>query len=482
MSTPSPRVRFAPSPTGYLHVGGARTAIFNWLFARRNEGTFVLRIEDTDVERSTEESESSLRDDLRWLGLEWDEGPVQGGSYSPYRQSERLDLYAERASALMKAGKAYPCFCSDDRLEKKRKATIKAGKPPRYDGTCRDLTADEVAAQRKAGDREVVRFIVPEGVVRFEDLVRGDVEIANDTVGDFVLVRSTGHPTYNFAVAVDDHLMGITHVLRGEEHLPNTLRQILLYRALDVDIPQFAHLPLILAEDRSKLSKRHAASSVGELRDMGYLPKAVVNYLVLLGWSHPEGKEIIPQSELIETFSLERVNKSAAVYDKKKLLWMNGQYIRSTPVDELFPLAERYFPKDIHAQYDEAGRREILALLHDGIETLADIEPACAAFRLPLELDGEAKDVLKGKEAATVLDELGRELRRLDNPLTADGFKRMMKAVGKTTGIKGKSLFFPTRAAITGSVRGPDLAGVAALKGRETVTQLVERAQSLQSG
>jgi len=323
------RVRFAPSPTGYLHVGGARTAIFNWLFARHGKGTFVLRIEDTDAERSTGESERSLVEDLRWLGLDWDEGPEIGGPHAPYRQSERLDRYRAVADDLVARALAYPCFCTDEDLERKREAAIAAGRAQHYDGTCRNLTPEEVAARRAQEIRETVRFKVPADVVSFDDAVRGAMDLDTDMVGDFVILRSNGLPTYNFAAACDDHDMRITHVIRGEEHLPNTLRQMLVYNALGAKPPIFAHVPLILAEDRSKLSKRHGASSVGELRAQGILPSAAVNYLVLLGWSHPKEKEVLTREEMIETFTIKRINKSAAVFDPKKLAWMNGQHLRA---------------------------------------------------------------------------------------------------------------------------------------------------------
>jgi glutamyl-tRNA synthetase len=471
------RVRFAPSPTGYLHVGGARTAIFNWLFARHHGGAFVLRIEDTDQERSTRESEHSLLEDLRWLGLDWDEGPDAGGPYGPYRQSERLDLYQKSAAAIVAAGGAYPCFCTDEALEAKRQDAIRRGVPPQYDGTCRDLTPEAVAARRQAGTPEVVRFRVPEEeIVIFDDIVRGSVEFATKTVGDFVLMRSNGHPTYNFAAAHDDHMMRITHVLRGEEHLPNTLRQILIYRALGGTLPHFAHLPLILAEDRSKLSKRHGASSVGELMNMGFLSDAVVNYLVLLGWSHPDSKEVVTRKELTDAFTLERVNKSAAVYDPKKLRWMNGQYVRAMSLDDLCAAAERFLPEDIRAAYSSDDRREILRLLHDSIESLGDLDSLCAPFRTPPVMEPEAVPELTSETGRTVLAAFAERLAALGEPLTAEAFKALMKEVQKATGIKGKALFFPVRAALTGSVHGPDLAGIAALRGVAGVRGLVRGA------
>ncbi|MFQ5512608.1 MAG: glutamate--tRNA ligase [Candidatus Krumholzibacteriia bacterium] len=471
-------MRFAPSPTGFLHVGGVRTAIFNWLFARHTEGTFVLRIEDTDVARSTKESEVSLIDSLRWLGLDWDEGPDRGGAVGPYRQSERESVYRSHAQAFVEKGVAYPCFCTDDILRTRKEEARAQGRPPQYDGTCRSLGPGEIAERRAQGLPEAVRFRVPDEVIRFDDLIRGDVNLASGMVGDFVLLRSNGRPTYNFAAVVDDHAMNITHVLRGEEHLPNTLRQILIYHALGANVPRFGHLPLILAEDRSKLSKRHGTSSVADLEAQGYLPGAVVNYLALLGWSHPQGKEVLSMDELVESFSLDRVGKSAAVYDRKKLSWMNGQHIRRKPVDELFPYADRYFTDDIRVLYDENGRREILRLLQDAIENLADLDAVCAPFRSPLEIDAEALAELKTADARPVLASLAEELEKIGDDLTAPVFKDMMKSVGRSTGIKGKQLFFPVRAAITGAVHGPDLAGVAAVKGRGVLLDLIERAQS----
>jgi nondiscriminating glutamyl-tRNA synthetase len=471
------RVRFAPSPTGYLHVGGARTAIFNWLFARRHSGKFVLRIEDTDVERNRPEYESSLFGDLRWLGLDWDEGPGAGGPFSPYRQSERLGVYRDHADRLIAAGKAYPCFCPDDLLEAKRQAALARGASPQYDGACRSLTAAEAADRRKSGAPETVRFKVPQGVVRFQDIIRGEVEMATEMVGDFVLIRSNGNPTYNFAAAIDDFEMGITHVLRGEEHLPNTLRQILIHESLGGARPRWGHLPLILADDRSKLSKRHGGSTVGELTDAGYLPEAVRNYLVLLGWSHPDEREIIDLDELIAVFTLDRVSRSAAIYDRDKLRWMNAQYIRRTGVDELFETADRFFPESIRETYDASVRKRILALLHEKLETLSDLRGKSAPFEQAPAITSEAAGVLAGPEAPRVLDALEKAIRDTAGDLTAAGFKAMVDDVSKATGEKGKTLFFPIRAALTGSVHGPDLAGTAEIKGRELVLRSLERSR-----
>lgn len=473
MTTPEPsiRVRFAPSPTGFLHVGGARTAIFNYLWARHNGGTFVLRIEDTDVERSTLESEESLKEDLRWLGLDWDEGPVKGGDYGPYRQSERTGLYKEIAARFVGSGVAYPCFCSDEALERKREAAQASGRPPQYDGTCLGLPNDEVAAKRAERIPEVVRFHVEEGAVTFDDVVRGDMRLETSMVGDFVIMRSNGLPTYNFAAAVDDHHMKITHVIRGEEHLSNTLRQALIYGALGADMPIFAHVPLILAEDRSKLSKRHGGASVEELRTLGYLPDALFNYLLLLGWSHPDGEEILTREQTIEVFDIDRIGKAAGVFDKTKLLWMNGQYIRAMPAERLLELAGTYIPAWLTERYDESKRLDIIAVVQESIETLAGVADACSIFADDIEPDEEATELLKTPDAREVLAAFAERLSALEGELSPESFKALVKETGKETGRKGKELFFPLRAAITGSVHGPDLSRVASIKGRESVNR-----------
>ena len=472
------RVRFAPSPTGYLHVGGARTAIFNFLFARHHGGTFILRIEDTDVERSTLESERSLLEDLRWLGLAWDEGPDVGGPYGPYRQSERMGTYREVTDRLIAGGYAYPCFCTDEELDRKRKEMEARHEAPHYDGTCRDLSATDVAAKRAAKIPGAIRFRVGEGAARFEDAVRGSMDLGHDMVGDWVILRSNGLPTYNFAAAVDDMLMKITHVIRGEEHLPNTLRQIMIYDALGAAHPLFAHVPLILAEDRSKLSKRHGASSVGELHAAGYLPEAATNYLLLLGWSHPQSKEIMPRDEMIKAFSIERIGKSPAVYDKNKLVWMNGQYIRKLDLDTLCKLVDSYIPESLRARYSAAQLREIVAILQDSLDVLGDFPKRAAIFEPAVEYEPETKALLGSEPARRVLATMVTRLGAHTGPLTPENFKEMILAAGQEVSLKGKDLYFPIRGAMTGSVHGPDLTRVAAVKGRDNVLRLLEGAIS----
>lgn len=468
-SSESVRVRFAPSPTGYLHVGGARTAIFNWLWAKHTNGTYVLRIEDTDAERSTAESEISLIKDLEWLGLDWDEGPLKGGAHAPYRQSERAAIYKEIATGFLGSDAAYPCFCTDEALEAAREAARAASRPPHYPGTCAKLTSDEIAAHRKKGLPEAVRFRVPDGRVVFDDVVRGEMELDHDMVGDFVILRSNGLPTYNFAAAVDDARMEITHVIRGEEHLSNTLRQIMIYDALGAPHPQFVHVPLILAEDRSKLSKRHGASSIEELRAGGFLAEAVFNYLVLLGWSHPGSKEVLSRAEITSAFEISRIGKAAAVFDRQKLLWMNGQHMRAMSLDAFIPLAGPHLPAWVKDEYDEDACREIIAILQDAIETLADLEAQCSVFASKVEYEPDATELLSGAGAKKVVNAFAKLLTAHEGDLTPDSFKALVKSAGKETGQKGKDLYWPLRAAITGNVHGPDLSRVASVKGKERI-------------
>ena len=351
VSNPSIRVRFAPSPTGYLHIGGARTALFNWLFARHNNGVFILRIEDTDEMRSTDESVNGILESMKWLGLDWNEGPGLGsdlptgqagptagatggqtpprGDYGPYFQMQRLDKYQAACDQLLKKGLAYPCYCTPEEVEKMRELALLAKRPPKYDGRCRNLTSEQRAASERAGKKKSIRIKTPqEGNTRFVDLVRGGLDFENALLEDFVILKTSGVPTYNFACVVDDHHMAISQVIRGDDHLSNTPRQILIYEALGWKAPQFAHLAMILGSDGSRLSKRHGATSVMEYKEAGYLPEALLNYLALLGWGTEDSQQIFSQAEMVEKFSLERCSKSPAAFDPNKLLWMNGEYIR----------------------------------------------------------------------------------------------------------------------------------------------------------
>ena len=471
------RVRFAPSPTGHLHVGGARTAIFNWLLARHSGGSFILRIEDTDRERSTAESEAALIDDLKWLGLDWDEGPDVGGDHGPYRQSERLDIYRERTQQLIESNDAYYAINRDTGFKGKKDYSTDAADAV----VSEEIPPDEGIARFGQDDDVVIRFRLPHETVKFKDLVRGDISLEADTVSDFVLLRSSGYPTYNFAAVVDDHAMGITHVIRGEDHLYNTLRQYLLYEALGVPMPHFAHVPLILAEDRSKLSKRHGASSVGELRRLGFLPAAVMNYLVLLGWSHPEHHELIDLDDMRRSFSLDRVGKAGAVYDGTKLHWMNGQYLRKLTPEQFADTSAPFMPAWVNDGYSDQQKHDIALLLQDSVETLSQLESTAVVFKQPPELEDEATEALRDEGAGPALDALKANLETSSDDLTPETFKAAIKDAGKTAGVKGKALFFPVRAALTGSVHGPDLATVATIKGREQVIELIDRARSAMS-
>jgi nondiscriminating glutamyl-tRNA synthetase len=458
------RVRFAPSPTGHLHVGNARTALFNWLLAHGKEGTFVLRIEDTDAERSTRESELGILEDLRWLGLDWDEGPDVGGLHGPYRQSERLHLYASYGNELLAAGHAYHCFCSPQKLDADRKDLIDAGLPPRYIGTCRGIPPEEARARVEAGERPVIRFKVPQNEdVTFDDLVRGPVTFNTDVIGDPVLVRSDGRPAYNFAAVVDDALMEITHVIRGEDHISNTPRQLLLYRALGFAPPHFAHLALVLGADHTPLSKRHGATSVSEFRARGYLPEALVNYLALLGWSPGGGEELLPIAELARRFAIDDVGHSAGIFDEEKLAWMNRHYMKGASASRLAAESLRYFiARGYLLRSTPAALSFLGSLLPMAVGSVDRLEEIPDRVRFVFEYDASAS--LKRPEVSQVLHEPGaREVisalaGAIEAPLLdRETFRAAAARVRERTGQKGKALFHPIRVALTGEVGGPEL-------------------------
>src|SRR5215472_5069892 len=377
------RVRFAPAPTGSLHVGGARTALFNYLFARGRSGTFVLRSEDTDLTRSSVESERVIEDDLHWLGLDWDEGVNRGGPYGPYRQTERRDRYGLAAARLLETGAAYPCYCTPEELDAERAAAEARGEAPKYSGRCRGLSEAERQAFEREGRKPAIRFQMPERDVYVEDLVRGSVHFPAGSIGDFVIMKSDGNAAYNFAAVVDDSEMAITHVLRGDEHLPNTPRQVSLYEALGFPLPLFAHVSMILAADHQKLSKRHGATAVSEYREQGYLPQALVNYLVLLGWSPGDDREFFTLDELSQLFALARVSKSPAVFDQAKLRWFNAHYIRAMTNADRADLFARWAARDPRVdgapELNDAAWRALLAdAIADHVEVLSDVGPAAA--------------------------------------------------------------------------------------------------------
>ncbi len=458
------RVRFAPSPTGQLHVGNARTALFNWLLAHGKDGTFILRIEDTDTERSTRESEASILDDLRWLGLDWDEGPDVGGVHGPYRQSERLHLYASYANELLNSGHAYHCFCPPAKLDEDRKADLAAGRPPKYHGTCRNLSLEDARGRMDAGERPVIRFRVPEsGDVTFRDLVRGEVTFSSDVIGDFVLVRSDGRPAYNFAVVVDDAVMEVTHVIRGEDHISNTPRQVLLYQALGFALPEFAHLSMVLGPDHTPLSKRHGATSVAEFRERGYLPESLVNYLALIGWSPGGDKELLPIQELARRFALEDVGHSAGVFDQEKLAWMNRHYMKEAAPARLAAEAARFFVSRgyLRKRTDQA-MEYLVSVLPMAVGSVDRLEEIPDRLRFLFEFDAAVS--LTRDDVSSVLDESGARQVIAALPDAIEGslkdresFRAMANRVKERTGLKGKALFHPIRVVLTGEGAGPEL-------------------------
>ncbi len=483
MSVSKVRVRFAPSPTGLLHIGGARTALFNWLFARHLGGTFVLRIEDTDRERSREEAAQALTEILAWLGLDWDEGPIKGGPYGPYFQSQRLHLYREAVEKLVSSGYAYPCYCTPEELEARREDARQKGIAPRYDGRCGNLSAEQRQAYESEGRKPAIRIKVPNNEQTVvDDVVRGKVVFENEKVmDDFIIMKSDGWPTYNLACVVDDALMEITHVVRAEEHLSNTPKQIVIYRALDYTPPVFAHAPMILAPDRSKLSKRHGAVAVEEFRDAGYLPEAILNYLALLGWSPGEDKEIMNVNEIIQRFSLERINKTAAIYDVKKLEWMNGQYIRAYDLDRLVKLLiprlqeAGYLPEMVSAG-DFQRVKDILAAGRDRVNTLGAMPEMFSYFFV--DFDSYDKKGLRKyfNQGSDELLERAREVIAKVEPFTIENVENAYRELAESLGVSAGHLIHPTRLALTGRTIGPGLFDIIFLLGRDKCIERIAKA------
>ena len=476
------RVRFAPSPTGYLHIGGARTALFNWLFARKMGGKLILRIEDTDTERLKEDSVSQILTSLKWLGLNWDEGPEVGGDCGPYYQSERRELYSKYAQQLLDEGKAYYCFCTPADLEAEREKQRAAKQPFRYGRTCRDLDPEEARARAAAGEPYSVRIKIPtEGSITVHDLIHGDVTFNMDQFDDFVIVKSNGMPTYNFAVVVDDHLMGMTHVLRAEEHLSNTPKQLLIYEALGFEPPKFGHMPMILAPDRSKLSKRHGATSVEEFRAQGYLPEAIVNYLTLLGWGPGDEREIFTLAETVKLFELEQMSKKAAVYDTKKLTWMNGQYLSELPLEKILPEAETFFLKDgLVTKEWLAENKEYFAKLVDTVrvrvKTLQEVADAAVYFFKDIEAYDE-KGVAKHfkPEAAELLEKCIAALEA-DEVFDLASTEAVYNRIAEDNGLALGKVIHPTRLALTGRTVSPGMFDVMVLLGKEKTLARMRKA------
>lgn len=477
------RVRFAPSPTGSLHIGGARTALFNLLFARHYNGTFVLRIEDTDTERSTEESAEQIIRSMKWLGLDWDEGPEKGGDFGPYFQSQRLDLYKKEVDRLLAEGKAYYCYCTPEELAQRREEALKAGKPPKYDGCCRNLTPEQREKFEAEGRKPTIRLKMPqEGYTEVDDLIRGKVVFENSVLDDFIIVKSNGIPTYNFACVVDDNAMKITHIIRAEEHLSNTPKQIQAYLALGYDIPKFAHVPMILAPDRSKLSKRHGATSVEEFKEQGYLAKSIINYLTLLGWS-PEGtEEIFEIDKAIKEFTLDRVNKTAAVYDVKKLTWINGHYMRELDVDFVTKETLPFMIKKGLVTEEEAEEKfeyikQIIEISRDRAKTLDELADTIAFFFKDVK-EYDEKGVRKHftKENAVKLLTLGADALEKLEDFTLEQTEATFRNITAELGLKAAEIIHPTRLAITGRTIGPGLFDIIVLLGREKTVERMRKA------
>ncbi len=474
------RIRFAPSPTGSLHVGGARTALFNWLYARHHSGRFILRIEDTDELRSTEESIANILEGLKWLGLDWDEGPGKGGEFGPYAQMERIEIYRKYAGELLEKGFAYRCYCTGEELAERREEALENGKPPGYDGRCFHLSESDRKKFQDEGRKFVLRFRVPgDGVTRFSDIIRGDVEFKNSVIDDFVILKSGGTPTFNFANVIDDNLMQITHVIRGDEHLSNTPRQILLYNALGFKVPEFAHLPMIHGPDGTKLSKRHGAVSVEWFRKEGFLPDALVNYLALLGWGTSESQQVFgSREEMIKKFSIDRVSKNPAVFDIKKLEWMNGHYIRKLTLDNLFELVIPFLKVKNFIKGESSEEKQfvlsVLSLERERLKKLSQITEFSDFFFLDdIVYDPETVDeVLKKEGVPELLESFSRVLETVE-PFDIATTEKVIREFIADRNLKAKDLMQPVRAAITGKKASPGLFEVMVLLGKEKVLRRI---------
>ncbi|MBR9974754.1 MAG: glutamate--tRNA ligase [Bacteroidetes bacterium] len=469
MTATTPRVRFAPSPTGYLHVGGLRTALYNALFARRYGGTLVLRIEDTDRSRYVEGAAENLATALAWAGIDFDEGPGIGGDHGPYVQSERAAMYAGHVTRLLDEGKAYHCFCTPEELDASRQRQIAAKRDAAYDRRCRSLSEADVRARLEAGHPYTVRLKVPlAGQLQLRDLIRGDITVFHDAIDDQVLMKSDGFPTYHLANVVDDHLMGITHVIRGEEWLPSTPKHVLLYEFFGWETPQFAHLPLLLNADRSKLSKRQGDVAVEDFRAKGILPEALVNFVALLGWNPGDDRELFTFDELAAAFSLDRVSKAGAVFDMEKLRWFNAQYLRALPADALTTLCAPWMREAGFDTADQARTETVAATFANYISLPSEIG-AFIGFLVhdTVSLDNDTqRAAVTSEDGQRVLARFAERAAGLD-AWERDGIKAMVKQVQQDTGVKGKGLFMPLRLAHSGEEHGPDLGIVCELLGRE---------------
>lgn len=480
------RVRFAPSPTGYLHIGGLRTALYNYLHARQQNGKFILRIEDTDRTRYVEGAIENLIHELEWAGLSIDEGvvledgkPVDRGDAKPYIQSERVEagIYNQYIDELLEKGYAYYCFCSKERLDQVKNQQRADGMMPKYDGLCRGVSLEEAKKRVAAGEEYVIRMKLPANTdIKFNDLIKGNISINTDDMDDQVLIKSDGFPTYHFAVVVDDHLMKITHVIRGDEWLTSTPKHIFLYEAFGWDVPQYVHMPTVLNKSGKKLSKRHDDVSVADFRNMGYLPEGLINYLALIGWSPESNEEILPMDELIRQFSFDHVSKSGAIFDREKLDWVNGHYIRALSVEELAEKIKPYLVEKgfVEEDIDPERLNLITQTFQESISKLSDvIEQSAFLFEDITIMEEDAKEMARGEQVPELVKAFKEELSEIDT-VDQEFAKTVMKKIQKKTGIKGKNLYMPVRAILSGTVHGPELVNIIEILGKEEIIKRLD--------
>ncbi|MEC2057923.1 glutamate--tRNA ligase [Peribacillus psychrosaccharolyticus] len=476
------RVRYAPSPTGHLHIGNARTALFNYLFARSTGGKFIIRIEDTDLKRNIAGGEESQLKYLKWLGMDWDESIDIGGEYAPYRQSERLDIYKELYDQLLEKGLAYKCYCTEEEIEAEREEQVSRNETPHYSGKCRHLTDEDRERLANEGRKPSIRFAVPAGkILTFKDMVKDEVSFESDGIGDFVIVKKDGIPTYNFAVAVDDYLMKISHVLRGDDHITNTPKQLMIYDAFGWEPPIFGHMTLIVNESRKKLSKRDESiiQFIEQYEELGYLPEALFNFITLLGWSPVGEEELFTKEKLVEIFDPARLSKSPALFDQQKLAWMNNQYVKQVETGKAVELALPHLVKSgrVSSELTESEMEwvtDLVSLYQEQMSFGAEIVSLSEIFfKDDIEFEAEAKEVLSEEQVPEVMQAFLQEVEAIEN-FQPDEIKKAIKAVQKGTGHKGKKLFMPIRAAVTGQTHGPDLPKAISLLGKEKIKQRLE--------
>ena len=479
------RVRFAPSPTGYLHIGGARTALFNWLYARHYGGKFILRIEDTDKLRSTPEAVKAILDGMNWLGLDWDEGPERGGEYGPYYQMQRLDIYKQYMEKLLADGKAYHCYCTAEELEERRKRQLAGGGNTLYDRKCLNLSESGKKRYEIEGRKPTVRLKMPENQIIVDDLIKGRMEFDSRLLTDYVIVKSDGIPTYNFAVVIDDILMKISLVMRGDDHISNTPKQIVIYQALGTPAPDFAHIPMIMGPDNTRLSKRHGATSVMEYKRMGFLPEAVVNYIAHLGWSSGTNQELFSIKELIKGFTLDKVSSHSAIFDMEKLNWFNGEYLKEMPEDKYAKMLLPYLQESglTGSSVDDdqfIWLKKIVSLMKSRVRNFRQfLEYADYFFTDNFKVEDDAERVLEQEGVKATLNELAKRLEGLSE-WSEDSIEQVVRDIATEMNLKGKQIIHPTRVSLSGKKVGPSLFALMEVLGKETnVQRLLKTAKVL---